>query len=47
MVAAQCKEEDTGLGPATVRTPNGLRLQEWKTGLETYATHAQVVANKE
>ena len=32
-----CKEEDTGLGPATVRTPNGLGEREWRLGLEKYA----------
>ena len=41
MVAAQCKESDTGWGPATIRTPSGLRVDDWKRGLEVYATQAQ------
>ena len=40
MVAAACQEPDTGVGPATVRTPHGLGEREWKLGLETYAKHA-------
>jgi magnesium-dependent phosphatase 1 len=40
MVAEGCKEVDTGAGPATVRTPYGLGLKEWKLGLEVYAKHA-------
>jgi len=37
MVAANCKEEDTGLGPATVRTPRGLGESEWRKGLQIFA----------
>jgi magnesium-dependent phosphatase 1 len=44
MVEANCKEEDSGVGPATVRTPNGLREQEWRQGLEVYAAHASKLA---
>jgi magnesium-dependent phosphatase 1 len=40
MVAKGCKEADTGMGPATVRTPRGLGEKEWQLGLETYAKHA-------
>lgn len=41
MVAAGCKEADTGHGPVTVRTPHGLGGKEWKLGLEEYAKHAK------
>jgi magnesium-dependent phosphatase 1 len=37
MVAAACKEPDSGKGVATYRTPYGLREQEWRQGLQTYA----------
>lgn len=40
MVSSQCKESDTGKGPATRRTPNGLRLDDWRLGLESYAAQA-------
>jgi magnesium-dependent phosphatase 1 len=40
MVASQCKENDTNIGPATVRTPNGLRVTDWEKGLEVYAKQA-------
>jgi magnesium-dependent phosphatase 1 len=40
MVASQCKEADTNLGPAVVRTPNGLRVADWEKGLEVYAKQA-------
>ena len=42
-VASGCKEADTGVGPATVRTPYGLGEKEWKLGLETYAKHAEIL----
>jgi magnesium-dependent phosphatase 1 len=37
MVAAACKEEDTGRGVVTVRTPNGLGEEEWRQGIQLYA----------
>jgi magnesium-dependent phosphatase 1 len=40
MVSSQCKEDDTNLGPAVVRTPNGLRVADWEKGLEVYAEQA-------
>jgi magnesium-dependent phosphatase 1 len=40
MVAAQCREADTNLGPAVLRTPNGLGIKEWQKGLKVYAEHA-------
>lgn len=43
MVASGCRESDTGVGPATVRTPYGLGEKEWQTGLETYAKHAEML----
>jgi hypothetical protein len=36
-VEQNCKEEDTGKSPATLRTPYGLGEQEWRKGLEVYA----------
>lgn len=36
MVQTQCREADTGLGPVTVRTPNGLGRAEWQQGLELF-----------
>lgn len=36
-VEQNCKEEDTGKSPATLRTPYGLGEQEWRKGLEAYA----------
>jgi len=36
-VESNCKEDDTGKSPATVRTPYGLGEQEWQKGLEAYA----------
>jgi magnesium-dependent phosphatase 1 len=39
MVASACREPDTGLGPVTLRTPYGLRVEEWNVGLEKYAQH--------
>jgi magnesium-dependent phosphatase 1 len=44
MVASQCKEPDTNLGPAIVRTPNGLQIQDWEKGLEVYAKRAAALA---
>jgi hypothetical protein len=41
MVASQCKEPDTNQGPAVVRTPNGLGIQEWEKGLREYAKQAE------
>jgi len=32
-----CKESRTGRGPITIRTPNGLGVEEWAAGLEKYA----------
>jgi magnesium-dependent phosphatase 1 len=46
MVASQCKEPDSNQGPATVRTPNGLRVQDWEKGLEVYAKQAADLARK-
>jgi len=37
MVEKNCREEDTGKGPATVRTPRGLGEEEWRRGLRIYA----------
>lgn len=47
MVSAGCKEVDTGIGPATVRTPNGLGLKEWNQGLQAYADQARRLESKE
>lgn len=41
IVAAGCRESDTGMGPATVRTPNGLGEKEWLKGIKVYADHAK------
>jgi len=41
MVATHCREDDTGIGPATVQTPYGLKEKEWRLGLETYAKQQQ------
>lgn len=46
MVAAGCRESDTNHGPATLRTPNGLRVQDFKLGLEVYAKQAAALASK-
>jgi hypothetical protein len=32
-----CKESRTKRGPITIRTPNGLGVEEWAAGLEKYA----------
>lgn len=47
MVSSQCKETDTRLGPATLRTPNGLRVADWEKGLEVYAKQAATIAQQE
>lgn len=44
MVSSRCREPDTKQGPATVRTPNGLRVQDWEKGLEIYASQAALLA---
>jgi|ERR1740124_26004 len=41
MVASGCKEKDSGLGPVTVRTPQGIREDEWRLGMENYAMHSK------
>jgi len=41
MVAAACKESDTGKGPTTVRTPNGLGDKEFRKGLQLYSKSKQ------
>lgn len=37
-VERSCKEQHTGNGPVTMRTPYGLGIEEWEYGLEKYAT---------
>ena len=37
MVAAACKEPDTGKSVVTVTTPDGLGEKEWRKGIELYA----------
>jgi magnesium-dependent phosphatase 1 len=37
MVEQNCREEDTGLAPVTVRTPRGLGEAEWREGLKKCA----------
>lgn len=37
MVERNCREEDNGIGPVTVRTPNGLGEREFRSGMEAYA----------
>ena len=44
MVSSQCREPDTNTGPATVRTPNGLRVADWEKGLAVYAKQASLVS---
>jgi len=44
MVAAGCREEDSGLGVATLRTPRGLGKKEWREGLAVYKDHAKQFA---
>lgn len=36
-VERACRESDSGKGPVTVRTPYGLRVDEWNEGLAKYA----------
>mmetsp|Transcript_21202 Transcript_21202/g.32219 ORF Transcript_21202/g.32219 Transcript_21202/m.32219 type:complete len:211 (+) Transcript_21202:285-917(+) len=36
MVEENCREEDSGMGPVTVRTPRGLGEKEFRVGLEKY-----------
>jgi len=36
-VATRCLEPDTKLGPVTLKTPMGLRVQEWQMGMKKYA----------
>lgn len=38
MVERNCKEKDSGKGPATVRTPYGLGEKDFRKGLKVYAT---------
>lgn len=45
MVERNCKEEDNGVGPATVRTPNGLSEEEWRQGLAIYTDQASKLAS--
>jgi magnesium-dependent phosphatase 1 len=47
MVAAKCREPDTNLGPATLRTPNGLRVKDWEAGLNIYSKQLFLNADKE
>jgi hypothetical protein len=42
-VEKRCKEEETGRGPATIRTPFGLGVDEWAAGLDKYAKHYQLL----
>ena len=37
MVAQGCREEASGRGVVTVKTPRGLGEREWQQGLEAYA----------
>jgi magnesium-dependent phosphatase 1 len=46
MVAAACREPDTGMGPATMRTPYGLGEREWLLGLDAYAAQAKKLAEQ-
>ena len=41
MVASACREQDTGLGVVTVRTPHGLTEGLWELGMQLYAEQAQ------
>jgi magnesium-dependent phosphatase 1 len=45
MVSQGCLESDTKQGPATVRTPSGLGLNEWMQGLEVYHHQAEKLRN--
>ena len=44
MVSSKCRETDTNLGPATVRTPNGLQVSDWEKGLALFSKQAEVLA---
>mmetsp|Transcript_41092 Transcript_41092/g.85558 ORF Transcript_41092/g.85558 Transcript_41092/m.85558 type:complete len:196 (-) Transcript_41092:1284-1871(-) len=44
MVQSRCKEPDTQTGPATMRTPNGIREADWRKGLANYAAQAKKLA---
>jgi magnesium-dependent phosphatase 1 len=46
MVASKCRETDTNLGPATIRTPNGLRVEDWEKGLDAYSKQASSLTNQ-
>jgi magnesium-dependent phosphatase 1 len=46
MVSSRCREPDTNQGPATVRTPDGLRAQDWEKGLEIYAKQAESLSRR-
>lgn len=46
MVAQNCREPDTGMGPAVVRTPAGLRIPEWEQGLHNYAKQWEALQKK-
>eukprot|EP00586_Coscinodiscus_wailesii_P021830 CAMPEP_0172494982 /NCGR_PEP_ID=MMETSP1066-20121228/60546_1 /TAXON_ID=671091 /ORGANISM="Coscinodiscus wailesii, Strain CCMP2513" /LENGTH=264 /DNA_ID=CAMNT_0013266357 /DNA_START=50 /DNA_END=844 /DNA_ORIENTATION=+ len=46
IVSRECREEDTDLGPAVLRTPNGLGVKEWKKGLEEYEKQAKKLQSK-
>jgi magnesium-dependent phosphatase 1 len=45
MVQAACREPLTNMGPAVVRTPNGLTVAKWQEGLVAYATQAEQQAS--
>jgi hypothetical protein len=38
-----CKEQNTGKGVVTCRTPLGLGIDEWEEGLEKYAKLYQAI----
>ena len=39
-VAQNCVEKTSGLGPVTVRTPRGMRVDEWERALKLYGDRA-------
>ena len=41
MVEQNCKEQDNGKSPVTVRTPRGLGENEWRQGLKKYAERTE------
>lgn len=45
MVAAGCREPDTGVGPAMLRTPYGIQEHDWRKGLDVYAKHAKALSS--